>query len=68
MLLYLARQPDRLCSIAEIARAYGVSQNHLMKVINDLVNAGWLTSAVMLGVGLWEGRIRRAVRAPSADH
>ena len=30
--------------------------------------AGWLTSAVMLGVGLWEGRIRRAVRAPSADH
>lgn len=45
VLLYLARQPDRLCSIAEIARAYGVSQNHLMKVINDLVNAGWLTSA-----------------------
>ena len=34
----------------------------------DLLAAGWLTSAVMLGVGLWEGRIRRAVRAPSADH
>lgn len=44
VLLYLGRQPDRLCSIAEIARAYGISQNHLMKVINDLVNAGWLAS------------------------
>ncbi|MFT4012682.1 MAG: Rrf2 family transcriptional regulator [Paracoccus sp. (in: a-proteobacteria)] len=44
VLLYLGRQPDRLCSISEIARAYGISQNHLMKVINDLVNAGWLSS------------------------
>ncbi|MDQ7774733.1 MAG: Rrf2 family transcriptional regulator [Paracoccus aminovorans] len=44
VLLYLGRQPERLCSIPEIARAYGISQNHLMKVINDLVNAGWLTS------------------------
>lgn len=44
VLLYLGRDPQRLCSIAEIAKAYGISQNHLMKVINDLVNAGYLTS------------------------
>ena len=44
VLLYLGRQPDRLCSIAEIAKAYGISQNHLMKVVNDLVNAGYLAS------------------------
>ncbi|MET4635363.1 low temperature requirement protein A [Kaistia defluvii] len=25
----------------------------------DLLVAGWLTSAVMLGTGLWEGRVRR---------
>ena len=44
VLLYLGRQPDRLASIAEIARAYAISQNHLMKVVNDLVNAGYLES------------------------
>jgi Rrf2 family nitric oxide-sensitive transcriptional repressor len=45
VLLYLAAHPDRLCSIGEIARAHGVSQNHLMKVVNDLVSAGFLESA-----------------------
>lgn len=44
VLLYLGRDPERLCSIADIASAYGISRNHLMKVINDLVNAGYLTS------------------------
>lgn len=44
VLLYLAARPDRLCSIAEIAAAYGISQNHLMKVVSDLVSAGYLVS------------------------
>lgn len=44
VLLYLGRQPGELASIACIARAYGISQNHLMKVVNDLVNAGYLDS------------------------
>lgn len=44
VLLYLGQEPERLCSIAEIARGYGISQNHLMKVVNDLVNAGYLES------------------------
>ncbi len=44
VLLYLGQEPARLCSIAEIARGYGISQNHLMKVVNDLVNAGYLES------------------------
>lgn len=41
-LLYVAARPDRLCSIAEVARAYDVSKNHLMKVVNDLVTVGYL--------------------------
>ncbi len=44
VLLYLAARPDRLCSISEIAGAYGISQNHLMKVVSDLVGAGYLES------------------------
>lgn len=44
VLLFLGSRPDQLCSIAEIARAYAISQNHLMKVVNDLVNAGYLQS------------------------
>ena len=45
VLLYLASQPDdRLSSIGEIARGYRISQNHLMKVVNDLVRAGYIES------------------------
>jgi Rrf2 family nitric oxide-sensitive transcriptional repressor len=44
VLLYLGAEPGRLSSIAEIARAYDISQNHLMKVVNDLVRAGYVAS------------------------
>lgn len=44
VLLYLAARPDRLCSIAEVAGSYGISQNHLMKVVNELGRSGYVTS------------------------
>ena len=45
VLLYVGAQDDeRLSPISEMSRAYGISQNHLMKVVNDLVNAGYLES------------------------
>ena len=43
VLLYLGAQPDRVCSIPEMARAYGISQNHLMKVVHQLGRAGYVT-------------------------
>lgn len=41
-LLHLGAHPDRLCSIAEVAGAFGVSQNHLMKVVNQLACQGYV--------------------------
>jgi Rrf2 family nitric oxide-sensitive transcriptional repressor len=42
VLMHLAARPDRLSSIGEIARSYGISQNHLMKVVHDLRKAGYV--------------------------
>ncbi len=43
-LLYLGARPDRLCSIGEVAQAYRISQNHLMKVVVELVRSGHVES------------------------
>lgn len=36
VLLYLATHPDRVVPLSEVARAYGISQNHLVKVAQQL--------------------------------
>jgi Rrf2 family nitric oxide-sensitive transcriptional repressor len=45
VLLYLGARNDRVCSISEMSRAYGISQNHLMKVVHDLRKSGFVASA-----------------------
>ncbi len=56
VLLYLGRNPEQLYSIAEVARAYDVSQNHLMKVVSDLVGAGYIESVRGRNGGIRLGR------------
>ena len=52
VLIYLATDPDRRATIAEIARAFDVSENHLMKVVHFLGKAGWLRNVRGKGGGL----------------
>ncbi len=56
VLLYLAARPDRLCSIAEVAQAYRISQNHLMKVVNELARSGYVESVRGRGGGIRLGK------------
>ena len=42
VLMYLGRHPGRLCTIAEVAQAYGISEPHLMKVTHRLARNGWV--------------------------
>ncbi len=42
LMTHLAARPDELSSIREIAHAHAISQNHLMKVVNDLARAGFI--------------------------
>jgi Rrf2 family nitric oxide-sensitive transcriptional repressor len=40
VLIYLGAFSDQIISINEIARAYGISRNHLLKVVNGLLEQG----------------------------
>lgn len=42
VLMYVALKGDELSTIGEIADAYGVSKNHLMKVVQELAAKGHL--------------------------
>lgn len=43
-LIYLATMETALCTIAEISKTYDVPKSHLMKVVNALVNEGFIHS------------------------
>src|SRR3546814_12528597 len=42
VLIHLALNDERLCSIGEISLTYDVSHNHLMKVVNALAHHGFI--------------------------
>jgi Rrf2 family nitric oxide-sensitive transcriptional repressor len=43
-LIYLAVRPDQLVTISDIAAAYQISNNHLMKVVHKLALSGDVTT------------------------
>jgi Rrf2 family nitric oxide-sensitive transcriptional repressor len=68
VLMYLAAEPDQRATIAEIAGAFGVSENHLVKVVHFLGQHGWITTlrgkggGISLALPAAQIRIGRVVR------
>lgn len=56
VLMYLGAHADRRCSIAEVAGAYGISHNHLMKVVTVLARDGYVDALRGRTGGLRLGR------------
>lgn len=52
VLIYLALHRDRLATIQNIADGYGISENHLMKVVHHLSKAGIIESTRGKGGGI----------------
>ncbi|MFZ5549438.1 MAG: RrF2 family transcriptional regulator [Pseudomonadota bacterium] len=52
VLIYLAADPARKATIAEIAAAFEVSEHHLTKVVHFLGRQGWVTTLRGKGGGL----------------
>jgi len=52
VLMFLALNRTRLATIPEIAAAYGISENHLMKVVHRLVRSGVIESVRGKGGGI----------------
>jgi Rrf2 family nitric oxide-sensitive transcriptional repressor len=41
VLIYLSSRPDQVISVSELAKAYGISHNHLAKVAGELTSKGY---------------------------
>jgi Rrf2 family nitric oxide-sensitive transcriptional repressor len=73
VLMYLALHQERLATIQGIAEAYGVSENHLMKVVHHLAKSGVIESLRGKGGGIRlalppeQIRLGAVVRAAEGD-
>lgn len=62
VLMYLALNRERLATIPEIAAAYDISENHLMKVVHQLARSGVIESVRGKGGGIRLAHEPEAIR------
>ena len=62
VLMFLALNRERLATIPEIAAAYDISENHLMKVVHQLARSGVIESVRGKGGGIRLAREPEAIR------
>ncbi|HMZ51139.1 MAG TPA: Rrf2 family transcriptional regulator, partial [Candidatus Sumerlaeota bacterium] len=51
-LMFVAANPGRLCSVKEISGAYGISRNHLVKVVHRLGQLNYVETVKGRGGGI----------------
>lgn len=51
-LIYVGLKGEQLCSIQDIASAFQISRNHLVKVVNQLGKLGWVATQRGRGGGI----------------
>ena len=56
VLLFLAADPGRRVTVAEVAQAFSISENHLTKVVHLLGRQGWIETVRGKGGGMRLGR------------
>jgi Rrf2 family nitric oxide-sensitive transcriptional repressor len=61
VLIYLAAEPGRRATIAEISAAFDVNENHLTKVVHHLGKSGWVETMRGKGGGLALARPARDI-------
>ncbi|MBX3537925.1 MAG: Rrf2 family transcriptional regulator [Chelatococcus sp.] len=73
MLVYAALRPDGVCTVNDIAMAYGLSRNHLLKVALTLRNLGFIetirgrSGGIRIAVAPTEINIGALVRSTEED-
>ncbi len=60
-LMRLAAEPDRSFSTNEIATEFGISRNHLIKVVRDLANGGFVSTQRGVGGGFRLARLPQSI-------
>jgi Rrf2 family nitric oxide-sensitive transcriptional repressor len=62
VLIYLGTAGVQRATIAQVAQSFGVSENHLVKVVHFLGKQGWLTNVRGKGGGLQLARAPDRIR------
>jgi Rrf2 family transcriptional regulator, nitric oxide-sensitive transcriptional repressor len=61
VLIYLAAEPGRRATVAEICTAFDVKPNHLTKVVHHLGKQGWIETVRGKGGGLLLAKVPRDI-------